>query len=69
MPKVIAQRSNSDIFLIQTSEDKGRIADFEEGKYWPEFNVQSIIARGYWKEYIGSETDVLDRLSQLKDEQ
>lgn len=72
MPRVIAQREESDIYLIQVSETEGRIADFESGKYFPAFNIQSIIARGYWIELTEAEQSergqsVLDRLSELTD--
>ena len=48
-PKVIAQRDN-DAYLIQTGEETGQVVDWDDKARFPEFNLQSILARGYWEE-------------------
>jgi hypothetical protein len=39
----------------------GRVLDLGQGKLFPPFNIHSILARGYWEEYTGSQ-DILDDL-------
>ena len=48
-PKVIAQRDN-DAYLIQTGEETGQVVDWDDKERYPEFNLQSILARGYWED-------------------
>lgn len=48
-PQVIATRGGG-IYLIQTGEHTGRIADTRRGLIWPEQPIASIAARGYWTE-------------------
>jgi len=48
-PKVIAQQ-DQEAYLIQTSEELGQVVDWDDKERFPEFNLQSILARGYWEE-------------------
>ena len=48
-PKIIAQQ-DQEAYLIQTSEELGQVVDWDDKIRWPVFNLQSILARGYWEE-------------------
>jgi hypothetical protein len=48
-PKIIAQQ-DQEAYLIQTSEELGQVVDWDDKERFPEFNLQSILARGYWEE-------------------
>ena len=48
-PKIIAQQEG-EAYLIQTGEETGQVVDGDDKARFPEFNLQSILARGYWEE-------------------
>ena len=48
--KVIAKRGDNS-YLVQTSENRARVADMDQNVFYPEFNLLSILARGYWEDY------------------
>ena len=48
-PKIIAEQAE-DIYLIQLSETTAQVADWDDKERFPEFNLQSILARGYWED-------------------
>ena len=49
MVKTVAQ-SSEDTFLVQVDEGIGRVVELDTGIVFPPFNIDSIIARGYWDE-------------------
>lgn len=65
MVKVIAIQGYSN-FLIQTKENKGRILDLDRNEFFPEFLIQSIIARGYWENWQGSQKILKDIFKRAK---
>jgi hypothetical protein len=48
-PKIIAQQEG-DTYLIQTGKETAQVVDWDDGIKFPEDNLQSILARGYWEE-------------------
>lgn len=55
-PKVIAKRGSDD-FLLLTKKDYGRVFIRSEKKLYPETFIHSIIARGYWDEWKGTQAE------------
>ena len=53
MEKIVARRDPF-TFLVQTGPNEARVLDSRQGIYFDPFNMQSILARGYWQEYAGS---------------
>ncbi len=54
--KVVAQRGER-VYLLTADDGKmGRVLDLNNGEFFPEFNFQSILMRGYWEEYTGDKT-------------
>jgi len=63
--KVIAKQEGTQRFLIQTDKkDMAVITDLKEKIKFPEFNIDSIIARGYWEPYDHDE-DLMKLLLKL----
>ena len=48
-PRIIAQRDN-DAYLIQTGKETAQVVDRDDKERYPEDNLQSILARGYWED-------------------
>lgn len=48
-PKIIAQR-DGDAYLIQTGKETALVVDWDDKVKFKEFNLQSILARGYWED-------------------
>jgi len=60
--KVIARKVDAEIFLVQDDDaSKAQVLDMEQERLFPPFDLQSILARGYWENYSMSE----DRLNEL----
>jgi hypothetical protein len=53
-PKIVAQQGMQR-FLVQTSESMARVLDTDQGRYFPETLMQSVLARGYWQPYSGKQ--------------
>lgn len=53
MGGIIAIRGNSS-YLVQVSHSHARVLDLEQGKYFPPYYLNSILARGYWEPFSGS---------------
>lgn len=51
-PKIVAQQGRTR-FLVQVSDTDARVLDLEQRQYFEPFNMQSILARGYWTAYTG----------------
>ncbi len=45
--RIVAVRGKRD-YLVQTTEERGRVVDSETGEVFRAFPIQSILARGYW---------------------
>lgn len=57
MKKIIAQRTDEDVFLVMVAAELGVVVDLEDDSVGPRFNTQSILARGYWNDVVAdSET-------------
>lgn len=60
--KIAYQRGKNDYLVVEDSVEQigpqtmGRILDSGDGKLYPELPVQSILARGYWDEFTGSQS-------------
>lgn len=48
-PKIIAQQEG-EAYLIQTGKETAQVVDWDDRVKFPEFNLQSILARGYWED-------------------
>jgi len=48
-PKIIAQQ-DQEAYLIQTSQELAQVVDWDDKERFPELNLQSILARGYWED-------------------
>ena len=48
-PKIIAQQEG-EAYLIQTGEETALVVDWDDKERYPESNLQSILARGYWED-------------------
>jgi len=48
-PKIIAEQGN-ELYLIQLSETTAQVVDWGDKERFAEFNLQSILARGYWED-------------------
>ena len=62
--KIIAQQPDQR-YLVQTAKDKAFILDLKEERRWPEFNLQSLLARGYWEEFDGDQKPILRQMASL----
>ena len=66
MLNIIAHRGGGGTYLVVAS-DKGRrgfVASEEEGVRYPEMNLDSILARGYWEPF-GHDENLLQRVLAL----
>ncbi|WP_157800905.1 PD-(D/E)XK nuclease family protein [Bacillus solitudinis] len=52
-PKVIAQQGEDRLLLLYPNE-QGRILELRDSVIWPPLQVDSLLARGYWEEYVGN---------------
>ena len=48
-PKIIAQQEG-EAYLIQTGKETAQVVDWDDKERYPESNLQSILARGYWED-------------------
>jgi hypothetical protein len=48
-PKIIAEQGG-ELYLIQLSETTAQVVDWDDKERFEEFNLQSILARGYWED-------------------
>lgn len=55
MSEIIAKRDEG-VYLVKLSEEEGRVIDLSASIAHSKFNLQSILARGYWKE-LGNISD------------
>jgi hypothetical protein len=61
---IVAQQGQSVYLLADKSGKKGRVLSLTQGILFKPFNIQSILARGYWEKYNGSQ----DKMDELLDE-
>ena len=48
-PKIIAQQEG-EAYLVQTGKETAQVVDWDDRERYPEDNLQSILARGYWED-------------------
>ena len=48
-PKIIAQQEG-EAYLVQTGKETAQVVDWDDKERYPEDNLQSILARGYWED-------------------
>jgi len=65
MVDVIAQRGAS--LLIRVSDTHARILDTRYHRYFPETNIDSALARGWWEPYTGDLATVEAEIAQAED--
>lgn len=53
--KVIAQRGEDPIFLVETGGGLGRIVDLSLETVFEEMSIPAIAAKGYWEDVIDTE--------------
>jgi hypothetical protein len=63
--KIVARREGEPIYLVQTREEKGRIVDLDQGKMFPEGNLDGLLMRGYWVPFVGDEDKILEQIQGL----
>lgn len=63
-PRIIATQG-SQCYLVLVAEDRARVLDLEARRYFPAFNLQSILARGYWQAYRGSQRVLRDLIKRV----
>ena len=49
-------------YLVRINEKLGIVYDVNEDTLFPPFNLNSILARGYWEEYTGSQDQLLEKI-------
>ena len=57
--KIIAQKEGGEILLVG-DENQSSVWDTTQNIRYPAFNTQSILARGYWVAYTGSQDKLKD---------
>jgi len=63
--EIVAKRGETS-YLLETVPGMGRVLDLEQKVLFPEFNIQSILARGYWEPFAGSQDELSNLLSQVR---
>ncbi len=67
MEKIIAVQGD-EVYLIAIGNNLGRVLSLEQGIYFAPFNLESLIARGYWEDFKGNQS-ILNKLKeQVRDE-
>lgn len=51
---------------LHTIKSKARVLDLNQGILFPEFALDSILARGYWDEYAGPQDVLPGLLAQVR---
>ena len=70
--KVIAEtgdvtKKGQGVVLIQTEKDVGFVYELDADFRYPDFNIHSILARGYWEEpTVKIPAEELERIAKLK---
>jgi len=57
-PRIIAQQGDDRLLLLYPN-DQGRILDLRNSWVGPPMHVESLLARGYWEEYVGNHDVIL----------
>lgn len=65
MMDVIAQRGSS--YLLRVGEREGRVFDLRHGRLYGVVALDSILARGYWEDFVGDPADVIEALATAED--
>lgn len=71
--KIVATQGANRYLLVEDNinklenDTKSRVLDLNQQKLFPWFNLQSILARGYWKNYNGNQDILENLLSQVKE--
>ncbi len=52
--QIVAKRGEA-VFLLAVSNKVGRVLDMESSILYPENDLESIVARGYWENYTGKQ--------------
>lgn len=63
--KIIATRSASG-YLIDVGNNQGRVFDIEKKIIFTPFNINSILARGYWEDYPSEGEEPMEVASLIK---
>jgi hypothetical protein len=65
MPKLIAER-DTQLAIVHDDDETGFIYNMGEEQRFPDQNIHSILARGYWEEPASDlPSDELDRIANL----
>ena len=59
-PKIIAKNADKTRFIVQVSDDSGRIVDSENKIVWRRQLLSVIFSMGEWDEFEGDSTIDLD---------
>jgi hypothetical protein len=65
MIDVVAQRGSS--YLLQVGEREGRVFDLRHGRLYAVMSLDSILARGYWEDFVGDPAAVIEALASAED--
>ena len=70
--KIIGKRGKDNYLIYwgireRDGADIARVLDLSQEKYFPPFNLQSILARGYWEPFEADEAFLHELLTKVKD--
>ncbi len=65
MMDVVAQRGST--YLLQVGEREGRVFDLRHGRLYGAMSLDSILARGYWEDFVGDPADLIEALASAED--
>ena len=67
--KIVAQQGKSVFLLADKTGKMGRVLSLTQKMLFKPFNLQSILARGYWEDFTGEQSVLSKLLKQVDDEE
>jgi hypothetical protein len=49
--QIVASQGDTRFLVHLEDPNLARVLDLNQGRFFPPFNIRSILARGYWEEY------------------
>jgi hypothetical protein len=62
--RIVAQSPSGQTLLVDLEDGAGRVLDLDQRKMFPPMPLDSILARGYWRDYLGPQ-NVADRIKDV----
>ncbi len=63
MMRPVAQSDGGRSILLETAPGRGRVLSLRRNVIYPDFSIDSILARGYWEPFSGDERALLEAVS------